>query len=143
VLGLPAARAEERATREQALRLLELIGLKDLAEAKAGGLSYGDQRRLEIARALALEPRLLLLDEPAAGMNPREKQALSDFIQQVRDQFHVTIVMIEHHMPLVMGLCDRVAVMNFGHLIVVGVPSDVQHNQAVIKAYLGSSQFDG
>jgi branched-chain amino acid transport system ATP-binding protein len=138
VFGLPASRTEERDTREQAMRLIDMIGLADRAHVRAGGLPYGDQRRLEIARALALEPRLLLLDEPAAGMNPREKQGLSDFVRQMRDQFHLTVVMIEHHMPLVMGLCDRIAVMNFGQLIAVGVPAEVQHDAAVIKAYLGS-----
>jgi len=138
ILGLPIAAMEEEKSRRKALELLELIGLSERAEEKAKNLSYGDQRRLEIARALALEPQILLLDEPAAGMNPNEKQQLSDFIRNLRDRFNLTIILIEHHVPLVMGLCDRIAVLDFGQLIALGEPSIVRNNPAVIEAYLGN-----
>ena len=137
LLGLPSARREERQARAKAQELLALVGLADRAEEQANSLPYGDQRRLEIARALALEPRLLLLDEPAAGMNPNEKQVLSDFIRQIRDEFKLTILLIEHHVPLVMGLADRIAVLNFGELIAIGDPVHVKNDPVVIEAYLG------
>jgi branched-chain amino acid transport system ATP-binding protein len=137
IFGLPPARAEERKTRRRAFELLELVGLSARAHVEARTLPYGDQRRLEIARALALEPRLLLLDEPAAGMNPNEKQELSDFIRDVRARFNLTVILIEHHVPLVMGLCERIAVLNFGKLIALGDPARVQNDRAVIEAYLG------
>jgi branched-chain amino acid transport system ATP-binding protein len=137
LFGLPPAPAEERAIRRRAHELLELVGLDDRAETMARNFAYGDQRRLEIARALALQPRVLLLDEPAAGMNPNVKQQLSAFIRAMREQFDLTILLIEHHVPLVMGLCDRIAVLDFGQLIALGDPSQVQHDPAVIEAYLG------
>ena len=140
MFGFPSARAEERRARTKALELLDLVGLADRAGAQAASLPYGDQRRLEIARALALEPRLLLLDEPAAGMNPNEKQALSDFIREIRRTFNLTVLLIEHHVPLVMGLCDRIAVLNFGQLIALGDPAHVKSDPLVIEAYLGEEE---
>ncbi|WP_055074784.1 ABC transporter ATP-binding protein [Pseudanabaena sp. 'Roaring Creek'] len=137
ILGLPPTPREERQTYDRALELLELVGLHDRTDFKAKNFSYGDQRRLEIARALALEPKLLLLDEPAAGMNPKEKGELSDFIRSLRDRFELTILLIEHHVPLVMGLCDRIAVLDFGQLIAIGQPEVVKNDPAVIEAYLG------
>ncbi|WP_404784751.1 ABC transporter ATP-binding protein [Altericista sp. CCNU0014] len=138
VLGLSPAPQEEREIRIKATELLELVGLQDRAQEKAQNLCYGDQRRLEIARALALQPKLLLLDEPAAGMNPNEKQSLSAFIRDLRDRFDLTVLLIEHHVPLVMGLCDRIAVLDFGQIIALGEPARVKNDPAVIAAYLGN-----
>ncbi|BCX06315.1 MAG: ABC transporter ATP-binding protein [Fischerella sp.] len=138
VIGVPPASTEERKSQQKALELLELVGLQQRTEEKAKNFAYGDQRRLEIARALALEPQILLLDEPAAGMNPSEKQKLSEFIRNLRDRFDLTIILIEHHVPLVMGLCDRIAVLDFGQLIALGEPAVVKNNPAVIEAYLGN-----
>ena len=137
ILGLPQANQAEKQAKQKAKELIELVGLGDRVSEKAKNLSYGDQRRLEIARALALEPSILLLDEPAAGMNPNEKQVLSEFIRDLRTQFNLTIILIEHHVPLVMGLCDRIAVLNFGKLIALGQPEIVRNDPAVIEAYLG------
>ncbi len=134
----PASWAEEKEVDEKAWELLKLVGLAGRATELAENFSYGDQRRLEIARALALKPQVLLLDEPAAGMNAAEKHALTEFIRGIRDQFRLTVLLIEHHVPLVMNLCDRIAVLNFGELIAVGKPADVQNNRAVIEAYLGA-----
>jgi branched-chain amino acid transport system ATP-binding protein len=137
VLGLPPAPQEEQRIRQTSRELLHLVGLSDRADEQAANLAYGDQRRLEIARALALKPQVLLLDEPAAGMNPNEKNQLSAFIREVRHQFDLTILLIEHHVPLVMGLCDRIAVLDFGQLIALGDPTTVRTDPAVIEAYLG------
>ncbi|RUT06146.1 ABC transporter ATP-binding protein [Dulcicalothrix desertica PCC 7102] len=138
VFGIPPAPKEEIESKQKALELLELVGLQERAHESAKNFPYGDQRRLEIARALALEPEILLLDEPAAGMNPNEKQQLSDFIRQIRNTFNLTIILIEHHVPLVMGLCSRIAVLNFGQLIALDKPDIVRNNPAVIEAYLGN-----
>lgn len=138
VLGLRSAVSEEAKNRQQALELLQLVGLQERAQEQAKNFAYGDQRRLEIARALALEPQVLLLDEPAAGMNPSEKQQLSEFIRSIRDMFNLTVILIEHHVPLVMGLCDRIAVLDFGQLIALGEPAVVRNDPAVIEAYLGN-----
>ena len=137
LLGLPPAPLEEQKTQQKALELLHLVGLSDRAFEKAKNFPYGDQRRLEIARALAMEPQILLLDEPAAGMNPSEKHGLSEFVKNIRSQFNLTIILIEHHVPLVMGLCERIAVLDFGQLIALGDPATVRNNPAVIEAYLG------
>ncbi len=137
VFGLPRARREEETSRTKAIELLDLVGLLDRADEKAINFSYGDQRRLEIARALALEPSLLLLDEPAAGMNSNEKHELSEFIRRIRERFNLTVLLIEHHVPLVMGLCDRIAVLHFGQMIALGDPAKVKNDPAVIEAYLG------
>ncbi len=137
VFCLPVAKKEEDKTYRQARDLLALVGLKDKEDKKAGSFAYGDQRRLEIARALALQPQVLLLDEPAAGLNPSEKVALSQFIREIRDRFNLTVILIEHHVPLVMGLCDRIAVLDFGRLIALGEPGVVRNDPAVIEAYLG------
>ncbi len=138
ILNLPPTPAEERDIRDRSVELLALVGLKDRATVAARNLPYGDQRRLEIARALALRPQILLLDEPAAGMNPSEKGQLSDFIRQIQIQFELTVLLIEHRVPLVMGLCDRIAVLDFGQSIALGNPEQVRNDPAVIAAYLGS-----
>lgn len=137
IFATPTSVAKEQETQLKAFALLELVGLADKANQVARHLAYGDQRRLELARALALEPQLLLLDEPAAGMNPNEKGALSSLIRDIRDRFSLTVVLIEHHVPLVMGLCDRIAVLDFGQLIALGNPETVRNDPAVITAYLG------
>ncbi|WP_287403078.1 ABC transporter ATP-binding protein [Treponema sp.] len=130
-------RTEELRQRKETAELLEILGLSDVADEKCTSLPYGRQRRLEIARALATEPKLLLLDEPAAGMNPQETAELTEFIHRIRDEFNLTILMIEHHMELVMDISDRIYVLNFGALIAEGTPEEVQKNPAVIAAYLG------
>ena len=131
--------AEEARMRAETMALLEEQNLAHLKDEIASSLPYGLQRRLEIARALATEPKLLLLDEPAAGMNPQETQELTDFILQIRDRYHLSIFMIEHHMDLVMQISDRIYVLDFGKLIANGTPDEIQNNQRVIDAYLGVS----
>ncbi len=137
VLNLPRARREEFTMRTRAHELLALLDLDDKADVEARNMSYGDQRRLEIARALAIQPALLLLDEPGAGMNGGEKNRLSALIRDLRLRFDLTMVLIEHNVPLVMGICDRIAVLEFGHLIALGDPTVVRNDPAVIAAYLG------
>lgn len=128
---------EERRIRQESLDLLDMLGLGEVANEKASSLPYGKQRYLEIARALATGPRLLLLDEPAAGMNPQETDELSDFIRDIKEKFNLTIFLIEHHMNLVMDISDRIYVLDFGKLIAEGTPQEIQDNPAVIAAYLG------
>ena len=130
-------RKEEAAQRQKAHELLKIVGLDDVSDELATALPYGKQRRLEIARALATDPQLLLLDEPAAGMNPQETMELTAFIRSVRDQFGLTIFLIEHHMNLVMDISDRIYVIDFGKQIAAGVPAEIQNDQRVIDAYLG------
>ena len=128
---------EEQEQRARVAQLLETVGLYDVKDELATSLPYGKQRRLEIARALATDPKLLLLDEPAAGMNPQETQELTAFIGQIRSDFHMTVFLIEHHMDLVMDISDRIYVLDFGKLIAQGTPEEIQNNNRVIDAYLG------
>ncbi|MGN0772608.1 MAG: ABC transporter ATP-binding protein [Candidatus Ventricola sp.] len=128
---------EEHAMRQEAMELLKIVGLDGVAGELATSLPYGQQRRLEIVRALATHPKLLLLDEPAAGMNPQETEELGAFIKDIKDKFGLTVFMIEHHMNLVMGISDRIYVIDFGKQIAEGTPKEVRDNPAVIAAYLG------
>jgi branched-chain amino acid transport system ATP-binding protein len=139
ILRTPAFYREEAESQRRALGYLDLFNLAHLAEEQAGSLSYGDQRRLEIARALATRPKILLLDEPAAGMNPTEKRELMELIRSLRPRFGLTVLLIEHDMKVIMGVCQRILVLDYGKTIAQGTPEEIRRNPAVIQAYLGAS----
>jgi len=140
ILRLPSFWKEERIAHERALELLSIFHMEDLANVKAGSLPYGAQRRLEIVRALATNPSLLLLDEPAAGMNPSETAELMENIRKIRDTFQIAVLLIEHDMNLVMNICEGICVLNFGRIIAKGTPEEIQANPAVVEAYLGKQK---
>ena len=137
ILRLPRYWIQEKRQHDRAMELLDIFGMQDLADEQAGSLPYGAQRRLEIVRALATEPKLLLLDEPAAGMNPHVTEELMNNIAKIRDKFGIAILLIEHDMSLVMGVCEGICVLNFGRVIAKGTADEIQANPAVIEAYLG------
>ncbi len=140
IFRLPAFWQQERKMHEKALELLAIFGMQDMADYKAGSLPYGAQRRLEIVRALATNPCLLLLDEPAAGMNPHETEDLMSNIIKIRDQFQIAVMLIEHDMRLVMGICEGICVLNYGRVIAKGTAEEIQANPVVIEAYLGKKK---
>lgn len=139
-LGLPSYRREELSIREESMALLQELSLSHLALEKASALPYGQQRRLEIVRALATRPKLLLLDEPAAGMNPQETMELADLVRELRDRYHLSILLVEHDMKFVMNLCERIKVLDHGVSLAEGSPSEIQRHPEVIKAYLGDAK---
>ena len=143
ILRLPRYWKKEKQQHQRALELLDIFGMQDLADEVAGSLPYGAQRRLEIVRALATDPKLLLLDEPAAGMNPHETEELMENIAKIRNQFQIAILLIEHDMSLVMGVCEGICVLNFGKIIAKGTADEIQANPDVIEAYLGKKKEGG
>jgi branched-chain amino acid transport system ATP-binding protein len=142
VLGTPRYTRQRRDQYDQCMELLKKVQLDNLVSERATSLPYGKQRRLEIARALATQPSMLLLDEPAAGMNPNESQELMEFIARIREEFSLTVLMIEHHMEVVMGICERIYVLDYGVNLAEGTPKEIQNNQQVIAAYLGAVKKD-
>ena len=136
-LGLPSTKREDKRIKEEAMSFLERLGIAEYQEYQAGTLAYGLQRRLEIARALAAHPTLLLLDEPAAGMNNDECNELVELLRSIHRDYHLTVMLIEHHIDVVLNLCDRIYVLNLGKLLTEGTPSEIQSNPDVIRAYLG------
>ena len=140
LLRLPSYWMQEKKTTDAAIELLNIFRMSDLAGKQAGSLPYGAQRRLEIIRALATHPKLLLLDEPAAGMNPSETAELMEVIRRIRDEFDIAVLLIEHDMNLVMGICEGIAVLNFGRVIAKGTPDEIRANPQVIEAYLGKKE---
>jgi len=142
LFSTPLFRKKEATIKEEALRTLSIFSLADKADMMATTLSYGDQRKLEIVRALALKPKLLLLDEPVAGMNQAEKDEMLALIRRIRDEFSLAVVIIEHNMPVIMNLCERIQVLSYGMLIAEGLPQEIQNDKQVIESYLGQEESD-
>ena len=137
---LPSFWKEEKLAKEKAMELLKIFDLDKYANMRAGNLPYGEQRKLEIARAMATEPKILLLDEPAAGMNPKETEDLMNTIKLIRDKFGIAVLLIEHDMKLVLGICERLVVLNYGQILASGDPQEVINNPKVVEAYLGKEE---
>ncbi len=142
-LKLPKARREEKAMREKAMEALKFMGIADMSESLCGGLPYGVRKKVELARTLMCEPRLIILDEPAAGLNDMETQGLAQSIHEVRERYNCTILLVEHDMRLVMSICDRICAISFGKFLACGTPAEIQQNSQVQEAYLGENEEEG